>query len=104
MRIDPLSVGEFVEERTIEAARSSVVDVFDGGLMAQPSVSQSRHKAFVTPMTDFAIEQESEPFGVSEVGGFVGRFDLGERLGHSVEAEFMQAVEGWMSKQGLVSY
>jgi hypothetical protein len=104
MRIDPLSVGEFLEERAIEAARSSVVDVFDGGLMAQPCVSQSRHEASITSMTDLAIEQEGEPFGMREAGGFVGRFDLGERLGHSGKAELMQAVEGWMGEQGVVSY
>ncbi len=55
-------------------------------------------------MTDLAIEQEGEPFGMREAGGFVGRFDLGERLGHSGKAELMQAVEGWMGEQGVVSY
>jgi hypothetical protein len=84
--------------------RGAVVDVFDGGLMAQPCVSQSSHEASVTSMTDLAIEQEGEPFGMCEAGCFLGCFDLGERLGHSGKAELMQSVEGWMGEQGVVSY
>ena len=34
-------------------------------------------------MGELAIEQEAEPVGVSERGGFVGSFELGKRLGHA---------------------
>lgn len=47
------------------------------------------------PMADLAIEQEAEPFGARESCCFVGRLDLAERLGHSIEAELVkQIVDG----------
>lgn len=56
------------------------------------------------PMADLAIEQEAEPFGARESCCFVGRLDLAERLGHSIEAELVKQIERWMGEQGLVSY
>ena len=41
MRLDPVAVGELVEQRAVEAARGSVIDVLDGGLLAQSGVAQS---------------------------------------------------------------
>jgi len=40
MRIDPAALGELVEQRTVEAASDAVVDIFDGGLMAQLGILQ----------------------------------------------------------------
>jgi hypothetical protein len=54
------------------------------------------------PMADLSIEQEAEPFGARE--SFVGRLDLAERLGHSIEAELVKQIERWMGEQGLISY
>jgi len=51
----------------------------------------------------FALEQQREPFGVTEAGGLAGGFDIGEGLGHAMEAERVKAVEGWMGEQGMVS-
>src|SRR3974390_3028509 len=34
---------------------------------------------------------------------FTGCFDLTEGLGHSIEAELMKQIEGWMGEQDLVS-
>ena len=36
--IDPAASGEFLEQRAIETTRGAVVDVLDGGLMAQPGM------------------------------------------------------------------
>ena len=41
MSIDPAALGEFLEQRAIEAAGGAVIDVFDGGLMAQPGIAQA---------------------------------------------------------------
>jgi hypothetical protein len=50
-------------------------------------------------MGELAIEQEAEPVGMSERGGFVGSFELGKRLGHAGQAKLAQLVEHWMGKQ-----
>ena len=44
MGIDPAALGELAEQCAIEAARGAVIDILDGGLMAQPGVTQAREK------------------------------------------------------------
>jgi hypothetical protein len=39
MGIDPAALGELLEQRAVEAACCAVVDIFDGGLMAQPGMA-----------------------------------------------------------------
>ena len=34
MRVDPFAGGKFVKQRAIEAARGTVIDVLDGGVVA----------------------------------------------------------------------
>src|SRR6516162_11098762 len=68
--------------------------------MAQPRIAQACKQAPVAAITDLLIEQQSEPFGMSERCGFRGCFDLAEGFGHALEAELMKQVEGWMGKQG----
>ena len=38
-------------------------------------------------MGELAIDQQSEPVGMSERGGFVGGLELGKSLGHAGEAQ-----------------
>jgi hypothetical protein len=40
---------------------------------------------------------------VAEACGLTGGFDVGEGLGHAVEAEGVEAVEGRMGEQGMIS-
>jgi RNA polymerase sigma factor (sigma-70 family) len=94
---------EFLEQRAIEAARGAVIDVLDRSLMAQPGIAQASEQASVTPIADLLIEQQGEPFGMSQRCGLSGCFDLSEGLGHAVESELMKEIEGWMGEQGLVS-
>ena len=103
MGIDPAALGEFLEQRAIETARGAVIDVLDGGLMAQPGIAQAGEQALVTPIADLAIEQQAEPFGMGQRRGFSGCFDLAEGLGHAVEAELMKQIEGWMGEQVVIS-
>ena len=104
MGVDPAACGEFLEQRAIETARGAVVDILDRSLMAQPGIAQASEQASVTPIADLLIEQQGEPFGMSQRCGFIGCFDLTEGLGHAVESELMKEIEGWMGEQGLVSY
>ena len=100
MGIDPAAGGEFLEQRAIEAARGAVIDVLDRSLMAQPGIAQASEQAPVTPIAGLLIEQQGEPFGMSERGGFSGCFDLTEGLSHAVEPELMKEIECWMGEQG----
>jgi hypothetical protein len=41
MGIDPGTLRELLEEWAVEAARGTVIDILDGGLMAQPGIAQA---------------------------------------------------------------
>src|SRR5579859_1569336 len=101
MKIDPTALGEFLEQNAIETAGGAVIDVLDGGLMTQPGIAQPGEQALITPIADLAIEQQAEPFRMSQRRRFSGCFDLAEGLGHAVEAELMKQIEGWMGEQDL---
>ena len=77
MRVDPLAIGELVEQSAVEAAWGPVIDVLDAGLLAQSGIAQSGGEPLVAAVGELAIEQEAEPVGMSERGGFVGGLELG---------------------------
>ena len=56
VRVDPLAGGELVEQRAIEAARGSVIDVLDDGMVAQSGIAQPSGEALVAAMGDLAID------------------------------------------------
>jgi hypothetical protein len=41
VRLDPLAAGELLEQGAVEAARGAVIDVLDGGMLAQPGIAQA---------------------------------------------------------------
>jgi hypothetical protein len=104
VRIDPGPLGELLEQGAVEAARGAVIDILDGGLVAQPGIAQAGEQAPVPSVAGLLVEQQGEPFGMGQRGGFSGCFELRESLGHAVETELMKEIEGWMGEQGLVSY
>ena len=70
MRVDPLAIGELVEQGAIETAWGSVIDVLDDGRMTQPGIAQADGKALVATMGNFAIDEQAEPISMGE--GFIG--------------------------------
>jgi hypothetical protein len=66
--LDPAPTGKVLEEGAIEAARGAIVDVLDDGLMTQPGVAQPCPQPSIVAFGGFAIEQESQPFGMRELG------------------------------------
>src|SRR3954470_2524981 len=96
VRVDPLAIGELLEERAIEAAWGPVIDVLDAGRLAQSGIAQPGGKPLVAAMGDLAIDQQPEPVGMSERRGLVGGLELGKGLGHTGQAKLAQLVEHWM--------
>ena len=50
MVTDPFAARELEEESAVEAARSSVIDILNSGLLAQSGVAQSRGQPCVAAM------------------------------------------------------
>lgn len=103
MVVDPAVLDKLGEQRAVESARGAVVDILDAGLLAQLRVAQAGGEPLVMAQRGFTFEQQREPFGLTEAIGLAGCFDVGEGLGHPVEAEGVKAVEGRMGEQGMVS-
>src|SRR6516165_644503 len=83
VRVDPLGIGELVEQSAVEAAWGSVIDVLDAGLLAQSGIAQSGGQPLVAAMGELAIDQQRKPVGMGERGSLVGSFEFGKRLGHA---------------------
>jgi hypothetical protein len=103
MRVDPLAIGELLEQGAIKAARGAIIDILDRSLLAQLGVTQSRAKPFVVSPGFLVIEKKTEPFGMAEIRRFAGGVNLGESLGHAMEAKTMQLVESGMGEQDWFS-
>jgi hypothetical protein len=95
---DPIAGGKLQEQRSVETARGAVIDILDARSMAQLGGPGTGLEAFLAPECGLALQQEREPFGVIEGGGLGMSGQFAEALGHAVEAEFVQQVEGGMMK------
>ena len=103
VRLDPLALDELLEKGAVETARAAVIDVFDAGLLPQFGVAQSRRKPLVLAPRRLAVEQEPQPFVMAEAVCFIGVGDLIEGLGHAMQAQGVELVEGWMFEQDRFS-
>ena len=48
------------------------------------------------------LEQQRQPFGVFQAGGFGLGGELGEAFGHAVEAKGVQQIDGGMGKHVVI--
>lgn len=101
--VDPLTVGELLEQSSVEPARGAIVDVFDAGLLTEPGGAQPRRQPFVAPKGGFPIQQQGEPVVAVESIRFRRLSEFGEGFGHSVKAEGVELVERRMFEQVGVS-
>ena len=83
MRIDPLAAGEIAEQPAIKTARGPVIDVLDGGGMAQSGIAQPGGQAFVATVGHLAIDEQTEPVGMGQGCALAGGFEFAEGLGHT---------------------
>src|SRR5260370_39566666 len=71
MRVDPLAIGELLEQSAVEAARGSVIDVLDAGLLAQSGIAQAGGNALVPARGGLALDQQPGAVGMSGRGALM---------------------------------
>ena len=91
------SMGEALEQGLVELARRAEVYVLD----ARTDMAQlgGPHPALELPgasVCGFAVDQQTEPFGMAEVAGIVAALEFRESVRHAVEPERTQLVVGGM--------
>jgi hypothetical protein len=65
--VDPIAGDETLEQRPVEIAGNPVVDILDGGLVAELGVSQPCGQALVVAIAALAIEQQAEASAMGSV-------------------------------------
>ncbi len=96
--LDPAAGDELLEQRAVDAARGSQVDVFDDGVLAQSRKLQARAKTLRVALGGLAIDHQAEPLLEGESGDIGGSPLLLEGLGHAGKAKGDQAFVGGMGK------
>src|SRR5271169_964176 len=100
---NPFAGRELLEQRFVEPSRRAVVDILDGGLaVAQLGATQPDLKAPGVAIGCLAIEQQSQPFGMGEIGSLPLSLQLDEGVGHAVELERLELVKGGMDQHRCV--
>ena len=93
--LDPLALDQLLEQRAVETAGASVIDILDACVLAQFGDAQPRREALVLPPGRLAIEQKPEPFVMAEAAGFPVGDEFGEGLGHAMQAKGAGVDRGW---------
>ena len=94
---NPFAGEQALEQGFVEAAPGAVIDIFrTGAHMAQPGGAYTGLIAPGLPAGRLAVGEQTQPFGMGQIGGPVLGLHLGEGFGHAVEPQGFQAVEGWM--------
>ena len=101
--IDPVALGQLLEQRAVKTARTAIIDIFDAGLLAQLGIAQAGYEPFVAPPRRFAIKEEPKPFTMTKVVGFAFCPDFDEGFGHALKAESVKLIECRMIEQMRLS-
>jgi hypothetical protein len=96
--IDPTALGQLLEQGAIETAGGTIVDVFDGSLVAKPCISEPGRQLPIVPIGHLAIEQQREPVRVREGSSVARCGDFTEGLGHAEQPELVELIEGGMGE------
>ena len=99
----PVAARELEEERAVETTLGAEVGVLDLRVMTQPGGAGTSLEALLAPQRRFMLEQDGEPFAMIEGAGFRLGGEILKALGHAVQSEVAQYVEGWMGQHDLVS-
>jgi hypothetical protein len=100
MGLDPVTLDEPLEKRSVHPSIGPIVDILGNGVVPQAGVAQARTQTPVLTPDGLSIEQQGQPVGVAQTGGFIVVGQVGEGLGHALEAEAVELVECRMGEQG----
>src|ERR1700676_5332291 len=78
--VDPLALDQLLEQRAVKTAGTTIIDIFDAGLLAQFGDAQPRREALVLSPRRLAIEQRPEPFVMAEPAGLLVGGDSAKAL------------------------
>jgi hypothetical protein len=94
---DPFAGEQALEQRLVEATARAVIDILrPGAHMAQPGGAHPGFEPLGLTADDLAVNQQAEPFSVTEIGGGVLNLQLGEGFGHPVKPQGLQVIERWV--------
>jgi hypothetical protein len=100
--VDPAAGDRCLEQRAVEAAGGTVIDVFDRRLVAQPGVAQPCPQPPIIALGGFAIEQEGEPFGMRQRGAcWVASSSVKARAMPASPSWCSWSMVGWVSTEHL---
>lgn len=97
MLCNPATGRQLLRQGFVELSGTAIVDVLNGRSdMAQPSGPEPCLEAPGRTVGSLAINEQGEPFGMAHVAGRVLARQFDEGIGHAVELERLQLVDGWM--------
>lgn len=64
--------------------------------MTQPGGAHPALEALGVAAGAFPVDEKSQPFGMGQIGGAVADLRFGKGLGHAVELQGLELIQGWM--------
>jgi hypothetical protein len=96
LAFNPLSLGQPLEQGSIEPAVGAIIDILGASHLAQAGEAQPCLQSLVVAFKDLAIDEQCQAILEVEVRA-VGLPSLFfECVDHADEAEVSQAIDGWM--------
>lgn len=99
---DPAPGGELLKQRSAQPARGAEVDIFDGSAnVAKLDGTHANLEPAGLAAGELAFDEQGEPFGMAQLGGDILRLQFEEGLGHAVEPQGAELVQGGVGEQHL---
>jgi hypothetical protein len=95
---DPLTRGEPEDERSVEPARGSEVEILDARRHVELGDLEQTRQAPVVPERNLALEEQREPILEGELRRVAHSQLLLERLSHAGEPELVESFDGLLDQ------
>ena len=98
MVTDPLAGSQLEEECAVETTHGPVIDVLDGGGLAQLGTAGAGLEALLPAVRHLVFEDQRQPLGIAQRdGGGIGLQSL-EALGATMQTEGVESFQGGMGQ------
>lgn len=98
---DPVTGDQPLEQRAVQSAGAAVVDVLDGGALAQAGLPQPGGQPAIGALGGLAIEQQGEPLGMAQANRRRVVLEFCEGAGHASQAQVGELLGGGVDEQDL---